>query len=143
VQKDWPTGFLNGNPQAARLSIFPTISMAHIYDLDDYKLETTFQGYPQPNIILHTSYRADRARGIRKVAVVDQWAHQKPELGVGTFGTVRLEKKLNNRDEGQTFRAVKQLQKSQMARLRIDYRKELIALTKFSRSKVRVFFSQL
>jgi hypothetical protein len=58
-------------------------------DLNDYKLETSFQNEPQ--CILHTSFTADRARGISKVAVVQKWVPQKPYLGAGTFGIVHLE----------------------------------------------------
>lgn len=110
-------------------------TMSVIDDLDDYKLEASFQR--DPECILHTSYKSDRARGIHGVAVVDTWVPQKPDLGSGTFGTVRLEKRLNAPDGTKhTHRAVKRLHKIQMARLKIDYKKELIALTKFSRSKV-------
>jgi len=109
--------------------------MSVIDDLDDYKLETTFQR--DPVCVLHTSYKSDRARGIRRVAIVDKWVPQKPALGTGTFGTVRLEKFVNAPDgTKRTERAVKQLHKMQLAQLNVDYKKELIALTKFSRSKV-------
>jgi len=105
-------------------------------DLKDYKLATEFQ--TDPDVILHRSYRADWARGRQKVLVVEKWAPQKPPLGAGSFGTVRLEKRLDaNNHKEHTYRAVKQLRKSDMTRLRIDYRKELVALTKFSRAKVR------
>jgi hypothetical protein len=111
--------------------------MSLLHDLNDYKLETTFEY--NPNYVIHTSYKSDRARGIRKVAVVKRWAPQKPDLGAGTFGTVRLENLLDIQDHDGTIvtqRAVKQLYKPQMARTNIDYKKELIALSKFSRSKV-------
>lgn len=110
--------------------------MSLINDLNDYKLETSFERDPQ--CIIHTSYRADRARGIRKVAVVERWIRDKKLLGAGTFGTVRLERRQSNEARTKTTcRAVKQMHKSHMARLKIDYKKELIALTKFSRSKVQ------
>jgi hypothetical protein len=111
--------------------------MSLLHDLDDYKLDTTFEH--NPDCVIHTSYKSDRARGIRKVAVVRRWAPQKPDLGAGTFGTVRLENLLDVQDHDGTIvtqRAVKQLYKPQMARTNIDYKKELIALSKFSRSKV-------
>ncbi|KAE8441992.1 hypothetical protein EG329_004118 [Mollisiaceae sp. DMI_Dod_QoI] len=108
--------------------------MSIIYDLDDYKLETSFQ--KDPECILHTSYKLDRARGIQKVAIVDKWVPQKPSLGAGTFGTVRLEKCFSAGDGTKpSHRAAKQLNKMHMSRMKIDYKKELIALTKFSRSK--------
>jgi len=65
--------------------------MSLLHDLDDFKLETSFE--KDTNFVLHTSYKADRARGIRKVAVVERWAPHGPELGVGTFGTVRLQER--------------------------------------------------
>jgi hypothetical protein len=112
--------------------------MSLLDDLNDYKLETSFRNDPQ--CILHTSYRADRARGISKIAVVHKWVPQKPYLGVGTFGIVRLEELVDeeggdkNRQSIQR-RAVKLLHKPFMQRTRIDYKKELLALTKFSRAK--------
>jgi hypothetical protein len=106
-----------------------------LHDLDDFKLETTFKN--DPACVLHTSCQADRARGIRKAEVVEEWVPQKPDLGVGTFGTVRLEKKWNQHGGTiSTHHAVKLCHKAQMARLNVDYKKELIALTKFSRDKV-------
>lgn len=63
---------------------------------------------------------------------------EKKLLGVGTFGMVRLERCKSNDGQGEELcRAVKQMHKSHLERLKIDYKKELIALTKFSRSKVR------
>jgi hypothetical protein len=74
--------------------------MSLLHDLDDYKLETTFEH--NPDCVIHTSYKSDRARGIRKVAVVKRWAPQKPGLGAGTFGTVRLENLLDIQDHDTT-----------------------------------------
>jgi hypothetical protein len=67
--------------------------MSLLYDLDDYKLETTFEY--NPDYVLHTSYKSDRARGIPKVSLVKRWAPQKLDLSAGTFGTVRLENLLD------------------------------------------------
>jgi hypothetical protein len=109
--------------------------MSHLQDLHDYKLETEF--HTQPEIVLHRSYRADWSHGRQRVVLEEKWAPQKPELGVGTFGKVRLERRQNL--DGQTQyqdRAVKQLRKMDMARMKVDFRKELAALTKFSRPKV-------
>lgn len=105
--------------------------MAQLQDLDDYKIETTFQ--KNPDCVIHTLYRANWARGTHKEAVTETWSSQDEIIGSGTFGTVHLQRRLDGKDD---IRAVKQLWKSQMTRLNIDYRKELLALTKFSRSKV-------
>ncbi|XMA14342.1 hypothetical protein WAI453_007133 [Rhynchosporium graminicola] len=86
--------------------------MSLLDDLNDYKLETSYQRDPEYTI--HTSYRADRARGIGKVAVIEKWVRDQKLLGVSTFGSMH---------------------KSHIARLKVDYNKEIIALTKFSRSK--------
>jgi hypothetical protein len=107
--------------------------MAFWRDLNDYKLQTEFD--QQANVVLHRSYRANRALGRHKIAVEEKWAPQRKPLGAGSFGVVRLEKRLEKDGEPE-FRAVKQLRKSDMDRMSVDYRKELLALTKFSRSKV-------
>src|SRR4051812_27618935 len=106
-------------------------------DLEDYKLDTTFQS--EPKCVIHKSYKVDRARGFRKVEVLERWFPHGEVLGAGAFGIVRLEKRApsNNRDGvSRDLRAVKQLYKWQLDRLKIDFRKELSALIKFSRSKV-------
>src|SRR6266487_2783939 len=109
--------------------------MSLFHDLDDYKLETAFQ--KDPECVLHTSYKADRVKGICKAAVVEKWARQK-YVGRGSFGSVHLEMLMEcNHTTQATHRAVKQLYKADLARTKIDFKKELIALTKFSRSKVR------
>ncbi|CZT08625.1 uncharacterized protein RCO7_11526 [Rhynchosporium graminicola] len=107
--------------------------MSLLDDLNDYKLETSYQRDPECTI--YTSYRADRARGIGKVAVIEKWVRDQKLLGVGTFGSVRLERRESSNARTQTCRAVKQMHKSHMARLKVDHNKEIIALTKFSRSK--------
>jgi hypothetical protein len=107
--------------------------MSLYQDLEDYKLQTEFDR--GRNTVLHRSYRADRAHGRQRIVVEERWASQKPMLGAGSFGTVRLEKLQDDNAETQ-FRAVKQLRKVDMERTKVDFRKELLALTKFSRSKV-------
>lgn len=111
----------------------PYLSMSYMQDLEDYKLQAEYDA--RLNVILHRSYRADWARGRQKVVVEERWAPQTPALGTGSFGTVRLELRQDTDDETQC-RAVKQLRKADLARTRVDFRKELVALTKFSRSKV-------
>jgi hypothetical protein len=106
---------------------------AVVDDLDDYKLEVSFE--KDPECVLHTKYISDRARGIRRVSVVQTWRPQKPALGAGMFGSVRLETCQDSTGEVE-HRAVKKLRKMHLDRMKIDFRKELIALTKFSRQKV-------
>jgi hypothetical protein len=92
-----------------------------------------------PKFVLHTSYRTDRALGLRRVAVVEKWLPQTPNLGVGGFGVVRLEKLDNSMTKAASehkHRAVKRLYKPQIQSRNIDYKKELLALMKFSRPKV-------
>ncbi|EPE28390.1 Protein kinase-like (PK-like) [Glarea lozoyensis ATCC 20868] len=116
-------------PQSvSRLSLQSTI----VDDLDDYKLEVSFER--DSDCVLHTKFVSDRARGIRRVPVVQKWRPQKPPLGAGMFGSVRLEI-CSDSIEKPEQRAVKKLQKMHLDRLKIDFRKELIALTKFSRRK--------
>jgi hypothetical protein len=97
-------------------------------DLEDYKLETTFER--EAGCILHTSWMQDRARGLRKVRVKDRW-HRKGEIGVGSFGTVYLEATEDGRQ-----RAVKAVRKRLAERFKVDHKRELAALTVLSRSKV-------
>jgi hypothetical protein len=116
--------------------------MSNFLDLEDYKLQTEFDRLR--GVVLHRSYRADWANGRRRVVVEERWIPQQEVLGVGTFGTVRLETRQDDgsrrgsRGHGHEskYRAVKQLRKMDMARMKVDVRKELLALTKFSRSKV-------
>jgi hypothetical protein len=105
-------------------------------DLDDSKLDAIFQ--TDPDCVIHISCRSDRSRRIRKVVVQETWAYQK-DLGGGSFGRVHLEKLLESPEVHPTYRAVKKLYKSDMAGSKIDFRKELTALKKFSSSRVRRF----
>ena len=70
--------------------------MSLLDDLNDYKLETSFQDDPPCN--LHISYRADRDRGISKVAIVYKWFPQNPSLGVSTFPIVYLKNLVDEQD---------------------------------------------
>jgi hypothetical protein len=103
-------------------------------DLEDYKLETTFE--PEAGCVLHTSWMQDRAKGIRKIKVNDRW-QRKDEIGVGSFGTVYLEMTKDGRQ-----RAVKTVRKRQAKKfgMAVDHKRELAALTVFSRSKVGKIF---
>ena len=103
-------------------------------DLDDYKFPATFES--ESNIVIHTWRRANWAQGRHMEEVQERWEPQQT-IGSGSFGTVRLEKRIGGENMAYTHRAVKQLQKGDMAKAKFDYRKELATLIKFSRSKVR------
>lgn len=69
--------------------------------------------------------------------MVEKWSPWKPELGCSPFGTVRLEERVyGNNETEKEYRAVKKLHKVHLKRMNIDYRKKMIALTKFTRPKV-------
>lgn len=70
------------------------------------------------------------ARGMRRAPIEQIWYREK-FLGHGAFGEVWLEAQ---RDQGQgATRAVKLIQKSRMQTVKIDYKRELLALAKLSR----------
>lgn len=80
--------------------------------INDFKLETT----------IHTDYTEHLIDNKR-----ERW-HREQKLGEGGFGLVWLERERTT----DRYRAVKRIQNTS----RIDYRKELVALEKFSRPKV-------
>lgn len=80
----------------------------------------------------HIQYYTDRARGIRREKVEKKWFRKK-EIGRGSSGTVWLE--VSGDDDVVEERAVKIISKSFMKQLNVDYKKELLALTKFSKQK--------
>lgn len=79
----------------------------------------------------HTQYYTDRTQGIRRAKVEKKWFRRK-EIGRGSSGTVWLEV---SGDDDVEERAVKIISKNFMSRLNLDYKKELLALTKFSKQK--------
>jgi hypothetical protein len=97
-------------------------------DLDDYKLDTTWG--QDSSYVVHTTLERDHRHRGHTVRVEKKWYRQK-ELGVGSCGIVHLETTKDGRQ-----RAVKSVRKSLAERLRIDYRRELAALTTFSKAKV-------
>lgn len=97
-------------------------------DLDDYKLDTIW--HQDPSHVVHISFEGDRHHRGRKVRFENKWYRQR-ELGVGSCGSVHLE----NTEDGRE-RAVKSIQKSLAERLKIDYRRELAALSTFSKARV-------
>jgi hypothetical protein len=97
-------------------------------DLDDYKLDTTW--HQRPTHVVHISFERDRRHQGRKVRVENKW-YQQRELGTGSCGIVHLETTEDGRE-----RAVKSIRKSLAKRLKIDYRRELAAISTFSKAKV-------
>ena len=92
-----------------------------------HKLDTEFiNGH-----IRQTTFHSDTSQGRRRVAVVKNW-HRDRELGRGNFGTVFLERT----EEGEC-RAVKDIAKQKNSRIAIDYRRELMAMTRLE--KVRIW----
>jgi serine/threonine protein kinase len=78
----------------------------------------------------HVEYKADRIRGIRREKVEKRWYRQRA-IGHGSFGDVWLEVRQEDNDDEK--RAVKIMNKGQMLGLGVDYKKELLALAKFSK----------
>jgi hypothetical protein len=97
-------------------------------DLDDYKLDTIW--HHDPSHVVHiSSERVSRHRG-GKARVENKWYRQR-ELGVGSCGVVHLETTEDGRE-----RAVKSIRRSLAEKLKIDYRRELAAISTFSKAKV-------
>lgn len=97
-------------------------------DLDDYKLDTIW--HQDPSHVVHISSERNRHHRGRMVRFEDKW-YRKRELGVGSCSIVHLE----NTEDGWE-RAVKSIRKSLAERLKIDYRRELAAISTFSKAKV-------
>jgi hypothetical protein len=86
-----------------------------------------------PEYTLHVSYRRNRARHVRE-KVEEKWRPMEI-IGEGAFGMVRRE--LCTLDDGnQSVRAVKIIEKRKMGIYNIDFKKELLALSKFSKDEV-------
>ncbi|KAK2761291.1 hypothetical protein FQN54_001813 [Arachnomyces sp. PD_36] len=80
---------------------------------------------------IHIEYRSDQARGIRKEKVEKRW-DRKQRIGFGSYGEVWLE--VNSEKESEVEkRAVKVIDKGRLESLKVDFRKELLALAKFSK----------
>ncbi|KAI9778689.1 MAG: hypothetical protein M1839_007920 [Geoglossum umbratile] len=94
--------------------------------LEHFRLDATVTA----DCTTHIEYKTDRARGIRKEKVERRW-YRTQCIGRGTFGIVWLEVKEEN--DGVEKRAVKVIEKNGMQHLRVDYKKELLALSKFSK----------
>ncbi|KAL6713624.1 hypothetical protein ACLMJK_009089 [Lecanora helva] len=91
--------------------------------VEHFKLSAEFL----PNLVQHISYRGDRSQGRRRVEVIERWKKGQI-LGVGGFGTVRLEVE----DDG-SKRAVKEISRWRCSASNIDYKKELATMAILSR----------
>jgi hypothetical protein len=97
--------------------------------LDHFKLEADV--FPEHTV--HVTYRINRALGERE-RIEKQWKRME-SIGEGTFGQVWRE--LHCREDGhEEFRAVKVIEKRRMRAYNVDYKKELLALAKFSKKEV-------
>jgi hypothetical protein len=92
-----------------------------------------------PEHTLHVTYKTNRARGLREKNV-KQWKRME-SIGEGSFGQVWRE--LHGQPGGtEEVRAVKVIEKNRMRACRVDFKKELLALAKFSKDEVLEFPSQ-
>jgi hypothetical protein len=97
--------------------------------LDHFKLEAEVF----PEYTLHVSYRPNRARGVRE-KIETKWKRM-DSIGEGAFGQVWRE--LHCQSDGTPdIRAVKIIEKQRMRAYNIDFKKELLALAKFSKDEV-------
>jgi hypothetical protein len=100
--------------------------------IDHFKLEAR----QFPDHVLHTEYYSDPSRGLRKIGVEKRWYRQQ-SLGRGSFGAVWLE--VYRDDVGKVAnRAVKEIDKRHMQAVKLDYKRELLALAKLSKVKQNV-----
>ncbi|KAM3073045.1 Protein kinase protein rad53 [Clarireedia jacksonii] len=90
--------------------------MSDLRDLSDWKLEALFE--TNPRYVVHTSYQADWARGVRRVPIVRRWSPQSPLLGAGVCGSVRLEKEIGG---AHSSRAVKRFEDDDTIYLAMKY----------------------
>jgi hypothetical protein len=97
--------------------------------LDHFKLEAEVF----PEYTLHPSYRLNRTRGVRE-KIEKKWKRME-SIGAGTFGQVWREIHCQS-DGTQDVRAVKVIEKQRMRAQQIDFKKELLALAKFSKDEV-------
>ena len=97
--------------------------------LDHFKLEAEVF----PKHTLHFTYKKNRARGGQE-KIEKQW-NRMESIGEGTFGKVWRE--LHCQPGGnQEVRAVKVIEKQRIKAYKVDFKKELLALAKFSKNEV-------
>ena len=97
--------------------------------LDHFKLEA--EVFPEHT--LHFTYKKNRARGGQE-KIEKQW-NRMESIGEGTFGRVwrELHCQLGGNQE---VRAVKVIEKQRIKAYKVDFKKELLALAKFSKDEV-------
>ena len=83
-----------------------------------HKLDTKFF----TSHVQHTMFHSDAPEGRRRVKQVEYW-YRAREIGRGGFGTVFLE-----RSQKGEYRAVKQIAKDKNSTIKIDHRRELMAM---------------
>jgi hypothetical protein len=108
---------------------FPYPNMSTENLLDHFKLEAEVS----PGRTLHVTYKINRARGERE-RIEKQWDRM-DRIGEGTFGQVWRELHRGN-DGRREVRAVKIIGKERMRAYNVDFKKELLALAKFSKAEV-------
>ncbi|XTI95272.1 WD40 repeat-like protein [Cenococcum geophilum] len=96
--------------------------------LDHFKLEA--EVFPEHT--LHFTYKKNRARGGQE-KIKKQW-NRMESIGEGTFGKVwrELHYQLGGNQE---VRAVKVIEKQRIKAYKVDFKKELLALAKFSKNE--------
>ncbi|KIX07874.1 uncharacterized protein Z518_02528 [Rhinocladiella mackenziei CBS 650.93] len=95
--------------------------------IEHFKLDAQIYG----DHTLHIEHVSDPARGLRKARVERKW-YKERNIGHGAFGEVWLEVQ-KKRGQVTAERAVKRIQKCRMESVKIDYKRELLALAKLSR----------
>ena len=108
-----------------------TAKMPPLSDLDHYKIETEILG--DGNEVVNYEYRTDVGFGIRNLKFEQRWYRQE-NLGQGSSSNVWLEIQKGN---SESKRAVKAISKRRLLETKVDYRRELKALTEFSKPKYR------
>ena len=97
--------------------------------IDLFKLDATYTSEYTTQI----STERDPSRGARKIKIEKRW-YRGDSLGHGAFGAVWVEHNSNMSDTAAAVRAVKEVSKGYMQRIRLDYKRELIALAKLSKA---------
>ena len=98
--------------------------------VDHFKLAA--QVFPEHTS--HITYQVDRSRGVRET-IETKWTRE-DVIGQGSFG--RVWREIHNQPDGKkNTRAVKVLEKRSMDVYKVDIKKELLALAKFSKDDYR------
>lgn len=103
--------------------------MPPLSDLDHYKIETDILG--DGNEVVSYDYVTSSALGLRRVKREQRWCRV-AKIGQGSSSDVWLEIQKGN---SESKRAVKSISKRRLLENKVDYRRELKALTEFSKPK--------